>query len=117
MKLDIIYINDLRVDCIIGVFPNERTKKQPVIINLALSVDTRKAAQSDDLHDTVSYHDIYLAVYDLVSKSNFNLLEKMAQEVANLCLQDKRVKEVKVHIEKPEAVKLGKSSAIEIIRP
>jgi len=115
-KLDTIYINDLVVKCIIGVFENERVKKQPIVINIALSVDTRKAALSDDLNDTVSYHDIYLEINDMVSKSKFFLLEKMAQEIANLCLKDKRVEQVVVHIEKPEAVKLGKSSAIEITR-
>ncbi|MBI5122531.1 dihydroneopterin aldolase [Candidatus Roizmanbacteria bacterium] len=115
-KLDTIYINDLVVSCIIGIFEDERIKKQPVIINIALSVDTRKAAVSDNLNDTVSYHDIYLEINELVGKSKFFLIEKLAQEIATLCLKDKRVKQVVVHIEKPNAVKLGKSSAIEITR-
>ncbi len=114
--LDTIYINDLKVNCIIGVFENERIKKQPVIINIALSVDTQKAASSDDLNDTVSYHDIYLSVNEMVKKSKFNLIEKLAQEITNICLEDKRVEEVMVRVEKTNAVKFGKSSAIEIRR-
>ena len=114
--LDTIYINDLNVSCILGVFANERKKKQPIIINIALSVDTRKAAKTDDLKDTVNYHDLYLEIADIVGKSTYNLLEKLAQVIADICLKNKKVKQVVVRLEKPNAVKLGKSSGIEIIR-
>ncbi len=115
-QLDTIYINDLTVKCIIGVFANERKKKQPIIITIALSIDTRKAAKTDDLKDTVNYHDLYLEVADVVSQSKYNLLEKLAQTIADICLANKKVKQVVVRLEKPNAVKLGRSSGIEIIR-
>src|SRR5882724_4501122 len=115
-QLDTLFINDLIIPCIIGVFESERTEKQLITITIALSIDTRKAGKTDNLNDTVSYHDLSLAVAELVSNSSYYLLEKLAQEVADVCLKDKRVKQVKVYIEKPKAVKLAKSSAIEIIR-
>ena len=115
-NLDTLYINDLTLPCIIGVFEHERKDKQLVVINIALSVDTKKAGETDDLKDTVSYHDIAHEVAAMVSESQYYLLEKLAQAVADVCLKDKRVKQVKVHIEKPKALRLAKSSAIEIIR-
>lgn len=115
-NLDTLFINDLTIPCIIGVFKHERNEKQIVIINIALSVDTKKAGESDNINDTVSYHEIAQEVTEMVSDSQFSLLEKLAQEIAAICLKDKRVRQVKVHIEKPKALKLAKSSAIEIIR-
>src|SRR6266567_715449 len=115
-QLDTIFINDLTIPCVIGVFEHERKDKQLVIINLALSVDVKKAGETDDLNDTVSYQNIAHEVADMVSNSQFYLIEKLAQAIADICLKDKRVKQAKVHIEKPKAVKLAKSSAIEIIR-
>lgn len=115
-QLDTIYINDLIIPCIIGVFEEERKEKQQVIINVALVVDTYKAGKSDNLKDTVNYHDLSLKITKLVENSTFYLLEKLAQEIATLCLKEKKVKQVKVRIEKPKAIKLAKSSAIEITR-
>lgn len=115
-QLDTIYINDLILPCIIGVFDEERKEKQQIIISIALVVDTRKAGKSDNLKDTVNYHDIALKITKLVENSAFYLLEKLAQEIADVCLKDKKVKQVTVRIEKPKAVKLAKSSAIEITR-
>lgn len=114
--LDTLFINDLTIPCIIGVFDYERMEKQNVIISISLFVDTKKAGETDNLKDTVSYQTIAKEVGDMVSKSKFQLLEKLAQEVANVCLKDKRVKQVKIHIEKPKAIKIAKSGAIEIIR-
>jgi D-erythro-7,8-dihydroneopterin triphosphate epimerase len=115
-QLDTLYINDLVLPCLIGVFENERKEKQQIIINVALGVDTQKAGKSDDLKDTVNYHDISLKIIELVEKSQFYLLEKLAQEIANICLRNKLVKQVTIRVEKPKAVKLAKSSAIEITR-
>src|ERR1700749_4217599 len=115
-QTDTLFINKLIVPCIIGVFEQERKEKQNVIISIALSVDTQKAGQTDDIKDTVSYHDIAREVVELAEQSQYYLLEKLAQAVADTCLKNKRVEKVTVHIEKPNALKLAKSSAIEIIR-
>lgn len=114
--VDTLFINDLTIPCIIGVYEHERKEKQLVIITIALSVDTRIPGKTDDLKDTVSYQKIAHEVENMVSNSQYQLLERLAQAVADICLNDKRIKQVKVRIEKPKAVKLAKSSAIEIIR-
>jgi D-erythro-7,8-dihydroneopterin triphosphate epimerase len=113
---DTLFINALTVPCVIGVFENERKKKQPVVISCELTVDTRKAGETDDINDTVSYHDIANDIYEVVSKSQCQLLEKLAQIVADICLKNKKVKRVIVLIEKPQALEHAKSSAIKIIR-
>ena len=114
--IDTLYINEMVVPCILGVFADERRKKQPVIITVALAIDTQKAGRTDNIHDTVDYHNLYEEIADIVGNSRFSLLEKLAQTVADICLKDKKVQEVVVKIEKPNAVKIGKSSAIEITR-
>jgi D-erythro-7,8-dihydroneopterin triphosphate epimerase len=115
-QLDTLYINDLIIPCIIGAFEEERKEKQQLIINVALGVDTRKAGKSDNLKDTVNYHELSLQIVEMVESSKFYLLEKLAQKVADICLKEKRVKQVTIRIEKPKAVKMAKSSAIAITR-
>lgn len=112
---DTIYINELQIPCIIGVFDYERTGKQIISLSLALSVDLRKAGKTDNVADTVSYQ-LYKKIVDFIEQSQYRLLEALAEAVAGICLEDKRVRQVKVYIEKPKAVKLGRSSAVEIIR-
>ncbi len=114
--LDTIYINDLCAHCIIGVHETERQEKQPVVINLALSVNVSQAAQSDALADSVDYHQLYRSVLDLVEHSQFHLIEALAESIARLCLMNKQVRRVKVRLEKPHALALAGSSAIEITR-
>jgi FolB domain-containing protein len=114
--LDTILINDLTIPCIIGVSESERKEKQPVKITIAISIDSRKAGHSDAISDTVSYHDLASEIGEKVSGSSFYLLEKLAQFVADICLKDKRVKQVRVTIEKPKAIKLAVSATIEIVR-
>src|SRR6266550_4329825 len=95
-NLDTLFINDLTVPCIIGVYESERSEKQHVIINLELSIDAKKAGESDELKDTINYHEIAKQVAEMVSATEFFLLEKLAQAVADVCLNYKMVRQVKV---------------------
>ena len=79
---DTLFINDLSIPCIIGVYDYERKEKQMLHISLALTVDTIKAGQTDEIKDTVSYHDIANDVVTLVETSQYHLLEKLAHVVA-----------------------------------
>jgi D-erythro-7,8-dihydroneopterin triphosphate epimerase len=113
---DKIFINDLTLACVIGVFDFERKIKQNVIINIELHLDLRKAGKSDDINDTVSYQDIVDVITKKVERSQFHLLEALAEMIAEICLNDKRVKHAHVKIEKPKAIPNAKSSAVEILR-
>jgi dihydroneopterin aldolase len=113
---DILYINDLTLSCILGVFEQERKTKQNVMISIELHLDLRKPGKTDDINDTVSYHDIAAAVTKMVEKSQYFLLEALAEAIAEICLADRRVKLVNVYIEKPKALTQAKSSGITIQR-
>jgi dihydroneopterin aldolase/D-erythro-7,8-dihydroneopterin triphosphate epimerase len=111
-----IFIKDLVVSCIIGASKLERQEKQPVLINVTLWTDAGKAGETDDLAETVNYKDIYLEIIKLVEHGSFQLLEKLAEEIAKICLGQLRVEKVEVRVEKPKALKFAASAGVEIIR-
>lgn len=113
---DEIRINGLFLRTIIGINDDEREHKQDVRINLALSVDTRPAGRSDDIKDAVNYRNVAKDVIDLVETSRFFLVERMAEEIAELCLRDPRVSAVRVSIEKPAALRFARSVGVSIQR-
>lgn len=113
---DRIHIRDLAVRCIIGVFPEERREKQDVIINLTLECDCRPAARSDDLRDAVDYKKIKRSVLRMVENSQFQLIETLAERIAEICLAHSRVEAVRVTVDKPGALRFARSVAIEIER-
>ena len=113
---DKIYIRDLAIRCIIGVNQDERTEKQDVIINVILFTDTRKAGQTDVLEDSVDYKRVKKTILSLVESSEFLLIEKLADEIAKVCLDDSKVQKVNVTVDKPGALRYTRSVAVEIIR-
>ncbi|QCS48950.1 dihydroneopterin aldolase [Picosynechococcus sp. PCC 11901] len=115
-SLDKIYIRDLLLRCIIGIFPEERTKKQDVVINVVMHADLTKAGQTDSIDDTVDYKRITKAILAAIEPSSYNLIEKMAQVVADICFTDALVEKVEVTIDKPGALRFAKASAVTIYR-
>ncbi len=113
---DKIYIRDLSIRCIIGVNQDERTEKQDVIINVILFTDTRKAGQTDVLGDSVDYKMVKKAILSLVEKSEFLLIEKLADAIAKVCLDDSKVQKVNVTVDKPGVLRYTRSVAVEIVR-
>jgi D-erythro-7,8-dihydroneopterin triphosphate epimerase len=114
--LDRIYIRDLFLRCIIGLNDEEREKTQDVMINIVLYADLRRSGTTDDIADSVNYKTIKKAVIALVEKSTFRLLEKLAEEIASVCLADPRVRSVDVTVDKPGALRFAKSVAVAISR-
>jgi 7,8-dihydroneopterin aldolase/epimerase/oxygenase len=86
-----------------GVFEFERTEGQLFVIDLTLGLDTRSAAMSDDLRDTVDYGSLVVQVKAAVETDPVDLIETLAQRVADVCLLDDRVVYAKVTIHKPTA--------------
>lgn len=113
---DTIYIRDLTVRCLIGTNPEERIHKQDVIINLALACDLAPAGQSDDLGDTVNYKTLKQQIVRHVERSRYNLIERLADRVAAICLRPAGVRGVRVTIDKPGALRWARSVAVEIER-
>ena len=86
-----------------GVFEFERREGQIFVIDLVLGIDTAPAATSDDLQDTVDYGSLVASVKAAVEKDPVDLIETLAQRIANICLLDGRVEWVRVTVHKPDA--------------
>jgi FolB domain-containing protein len=113
---DRILIKDLLLRTIIGINEEERRARQDVLIKIVLYADTRAAGASDDIDDAVNYRTITKRVIKMVEGSRFYLVEKMAAEIAAICLEDPRVEEVSVRVEKPGALRFARSVGVEIHR-
>lgn len=116
MTVDRILIEGLLVRCIIGINDHERRERQDVIISIALSADIKKACSSDRVEDTVDYKALKKEVMAYAESSNFFLIEALAEAIADICLARPLVKEAKVRVDKPAALRFSKSVAVEITR-
>lgn len=113
---DIVFIEDLRVQTVIGVFEWEREIRQTVSIDLEMAFDIGKAAASDDIADTVDYKALRDDIVEMVEASTFQLLEALAQTVADHVLAA-GAQAVQVTIDKPLALRFADSVAVSIRRP
>ncbi len=113
---DRIHIRDLSVHCIIGINPEERVEKQEVVINLTLHADLAEAARTDRIEDTVDYKGVKNEVREAVERSDFFLLERLAEHVAEIALRPAQVQRVDVSVDKPGALSFTRSVAVEMTR-
>jgi 2-amino-4-hydroxy-6-hydroxymethyldihydropteridine diphosphokinase len=113
---DQIHIKDLLLRTIIGINEEERRNRQDVLINIVMHADTRAAGVSDDIEDAVNYRTITKRIIKLVEESQFYLVEKMAAEIAAVCLDEPRVERVSVRVEKPGALRFARSVGVEVHR-
>ncbi len=114
--MDQIHIKDLVVRGIIGINPDERVNRQDVLVNITMWADTSKAAATDDIDDAVNYKTITKRVIAHIEEGEPMLVERLVQELADICLEDERVEKVEVTVEKPGALRFARSVGITIIR-
>ena len=100
----------------IGVYPEERREKQDVIVTVTLHADLARAGATDDVNDTVDYKAVKKAIVGLVESSEYQLVEALAQAIANACLAFDRVERVDVTVEKPGALRFARTVAVDISR-
>jgi 7,8-dihydroneopterin aldolase/epimerase/oxygenase len=86
-----------------GVLPDERRNGQEFVVDAVLWLDLRPAAATDDLGATVSYADVAERLIEIVSGEPVNLIETLAERLADACLHDPRVNQVEVTVHKPHA--------------
>jgi len=113
---DKIFIQELKIPCLIGIFDWERKKKQTVSVNIEFPALISKAAKSDDIKDAVDYKKIAKRTIDFVSKSKFYLIEALIENLAALLLKEFKLKEITLQIEKPGAIRGAKTVGIKITR-
>ena len=103
MGSDRIALRGLRVHGRHGVLPEERANGQEFVVDAVLKLDTRVAAASDALADTVDYGTLAQQLADVVAGEPCDLIETLAQRLAEVCLSHDRVFEVEVTVHKPQA--------------
>jgi dihydroneopterin aldolase/D-erythro-7,8-dihydroneopterin triphosphate epimerase len=113
---DTIWVRDLLLRTIIGINDDERDKPQDVVINVAMHTDARAAAVSDDIQDAVNYRTLTKQIVEHVEGSRYYLVERLAAEIADICLTDPRVLSVQVSVAKPGALRFAQSVGVTIER-
>ena len=111
-----VFINDLVLDCLIGVHRHERDGSQRVRINLGLTVVESPEPIDDRLSNVLCYEDLIVKVRHLAMSGHVNLVETLAERLAALCLAEPGVKTVKVRVEKLDVFADAASVGIEIFR-
>ena len=112
-QLDTVYIEQLELDCIIGINPWERLTKQRITIDIEITADLSEAGKSDAIEDTINYRTISKAVTSEIEESSYGLVEAMAARIVEICLEDERAQSVIVTVRKPGAVR--KAAAVGVI--
>ena len=114
--LDSIEIRDLDVVCIVGINPKERVETQTVSINLSMTCDLSRPCLTDNIADTVDYKVLKDRILEEIGASDYFLIERLAEHVAGICLEDRRVQQVTVSVDKPGALTGARSVAVRITR-
>jgi dihydroneopterin aldolase len=113
MTGDRVFIKDLRVETVIGIFDWEREIKQAVSLDVEMAFDIRAAAKSDDIEDTLDYKAVAKRLIQVVQASEFQLVESLAERCAALILGEFPVDWLRLKLSKPGAVR--GSSAVGVI--
>ena len=114
--MDKVIVKDLLVRGILGINPEERVKKQDILINIVIYADVRRAAETDDIEDAVNYKSITKRLIDHVEESSDFLVEKLVTDLARIIITEFGVERVVVRVEKPGALRFAESVGVEIER-
>jgi FolB domain-containing protein len=114
--MDEVFIKDLLVQGVIGVYEWERKHPQNILVNIRMLTETYLAGQSDDIKDCIDYGDMAGKIRLFIEKSNRFTVEAIAEDIANLCLEQTGVNKVIVRVEKPGVVKGASSVGVQIER-
>jgi len=115
-KGDRIFLHGLAVECIIGFIEWERRVKQTVVLDVERPVDCMRAAQSDDVEDTLDYKRVAKRIISFVEASEFKLVETLAHRTALLILHEFGIDWVRLSINKPGAIRHSKDVGVAVLR-
>ena len=102
--MDIVYIRDLEIDTIIGIYDWEREQKQTVSLDLEMATDIRPAARDDDIKLALDYKRVAKRLIAFIETSEFLLVETLAEEISRIVLEEFSVPWLKLRVGKPGAV-------------
>ena len=109
-----VFVRDLVLPCRIGIHPHERELAQRV--RFTVEIDAIESSAGDDIAGVVSYEDIVIGIKRIIGAGHINLVETLAEEVAELCLGDSRVSAARIRIEKLDVFREAGSVGVEIER-
>ncbi len=114
--MDIIFIHDLRIETVIGIYDWEREIKQTVSLDLEMGADIRKAAVADHIEDTLNYKAVAKRLIQFVGESQFMLVETLSERIAEIILTEFPVPWLRLTLSKPGAVRGSRDVGVIIER-
>ena len=114
--MDIIFLSGLTTECIIGIWDWERRVKQKIVVDLEMGADIRRAAGSDRIEDTLDYKRVSKRLLQFISDSEFQLVETLAERIAELVIMEFSVPWVRVRLNKQGAIRGSRDVGILIVR-
>lgn len=103
--MDIVYLKDLRVDVVIGIYEWERRVKQTIILDIEMAADVGRAAQSDNIDDALNYKAVAKRLFDYVGTTEFMLVETLAENIAAVLLKEFKTPWCRLRLNKQGAVR------------
>jgi 7,8-dihydroneopterin aldolase/epimerase/oxygenase len=103
--MDIIYLKDLRIDTIIGIYDWERRTRQTIILDIEIAANISKAARSDAIEDTLNYKAVAKRLISFVESSEFHLVETLAEHIAEILLTEFNIPWLRLSVNKQGAVR------------
>ena len=114
--MDIIFLRDLRIDALIGIYDWERRVKQTISLDLEMATDIRKAAATDAIEDTLNYKAVAKRLIAFVESSEFQLVETLAERITEIVLDEFGVPWVRLTLNKTGAVRGARDVGVVIER-
>jgi dihydroneopterin aldolase len=114
--MDTVFINDLRIETIIGIYDWERKVRQTISLDLEMGADIRKAAATDAIDDTLNYKAVAKRLIAFVEASEYQLVETLAEKIAAIVLSEFTVPWLKLTVHKPGAVRGSRDVGVIIER-
>ena len=111
-----VFVRDLELKALIGIYAHEKIDPQRVVVNIDLSVTEGEGPKDDDIGHVVSYEIVVKKVEAIVAEGHINLIETLCEKIATACLRDKRVLAARVRVEKPDIIPNARSVGVEIER-
>ncbi len=103
--MDIIYLNELRIDTVIGIYEWERRTKQTVLLDIEMAADIRRAAETDQIDNTLNYKAVAKRLIAFVGDSEFALVETLAERIAEIILHEFDVPWCRLRLNKQGALR------------
>ncbi len=114
--MDKVFIEGLEIEALIGIYDWERRIRQPLVFDIELAFDNRVPAASDDINDTLNYKAVSKRLIEYVSRSEFGLVETLAEKCASILIDEFPVDWLRLKLGKPGAVRGARSVGVVIER-